>query len=348
MISFTFHNGFGSIGIIFNFVAKMEKLPQISKASKSNVILSKQEGYKNVEISKRLKLSEASVSRILQRNKQNLSLSPLKRSGRPRTTTPRTDRKIKQLCQKQPFISSSEIKRSMQELISVTTRTIRNRMHKDFKLPARKPLKKPLITPRMAQQRLEFCCHYKDWTKEDWHKVMFSDQSTFLQFASYKPFVRRPHGSLPVDSRYLQPTVKHPPSVMVWGCFSSQGRGGLYFLPKGQTMNASRYISVLDDHLLNFLSIHGCTTFQHDSAPCHETKSVMNWFHTKNVTMLKWAGNSPHLNPIENLRTLIKKKVSTSNPTTLDELKQIVNEIWCTDVDQNVCKNLTDSMPSRI
>ena len=136
----------------------MEKLPQISKASKSNVILLKQEGYKNVEISKRLKLSEASVSRILQRNKQNLSLSSLKRSGRPRTTTPRTDCKIKQLCQKQPFISSSEIKRSMQELISVTTRTIRNRMHKGFKLPARKPLKKPLITPRMAQQRLEFCC----------------------------------------------------------------------------------------------------------------------------------------------------------------------------------------------
>ena len=64
--------------------------------------------------------------------------------------------------------------------------------------------------------------------------------------------------------------------------------------------------------------------------------------------MLKWAGNSPDLNPIENLRTLISKKVSTSNPTTLDELKQIIKEIWCTDIDQNVCKNLTDSMSSRI
>ena len=42
-----------------------------------------------LKISKRLKLSEASVSRMLQRNKQNLSLSPLKRSGTPRTTTPR-------------------------------------------------------------------------------------------------------------------------------------------------------------------------------------------------------------------------------------------------------------------
>ena len=41
---------------------------------------------------------------------------------------------------------------------------------------------------------------------------------------------------------------------------------------------------------------------------CHKAKSVMNWFHTKNVTMLKLAGNSPDLNPIESLRTLIKKK----------------------------------------
>ena len=74
----------------------------------------------------------------------------------------------------------------------------------------------------------------------------------------------------------------------------------------------------------------------------------MNWFHTKNVRMLKWPGYSPDLNPIENLWTLIKKKVSTSNRTTLDELKQIIKEIWCTVIDQNVCKNLTDSMPSRI
>ena len=166
-----------------------------------------------------MKLSEASVSRILQRNKENLSLSPLKRSGRPRTTTLRTDRKIKRLCLGQPFISSSEIKRSMQELSSVTTRTIRNRLHKNFKLPARKPLKKPLITPRMAQQRLEFCSQYKDWTSEDWQKVMFLDESTFLQFASYKLFVRRPLGSSPANSRYLQPTVKHPHRPWCGGAF---------------------------------------------------------------------------------------------------------------------------------
>ena len=140
----------------------MEKLPQISKASESNVILLKDKGYKNGEISKRLKLSEASVSRILQRNKENLGLSPLKRSSRPSTTTPRTYRKIKRLCQEQPFISLLEIKRSIQELSSVITRTIRNPLHKDFKLSARKPLKKPLITQKIAHQRLEFCLQYKN------------------------------------------------------------------------------------------------------------------------------------------------------------------------------------------
>ena len=91
----------------------------------------------------------------------------------------------------------------MQELSSVTTRTIRNRLHKDFKLLVGKPLKKPLITQKIAHQRLEFCLQYKNWSSEDWQKVMFSDEFTFLQFASYQPFVRRPLGSSPVNTRYL-------------------------------------------------------------------------------------------------------------------------------------------------
>ena len=108
------------------------------------------------------------------------------------------------------------------------------------------------------------------------------------------------------------------------------------------------YISVLVGHPLSFINIHGCTTFRQDSAPRHKAKLVANWFQTKNVRVLKWPGNSPDLNPIENLWRLIKKYVFTLTPTTLDELKQTIKEIWCKDIDQNVCKNLTDCMPSRI
>ena len=69
----------------------MEKLAHISTTSKSNVTLLKEKGYKNKEIASRFGLSEDFVSRILKRNKENVTLSPVKRSDRPRKTTSRTD-----------------------------------------------------------------------------------------------------------------------------------------------------------------------------------------------------------------------------------------------------------------
>ena len=208
----------------------MGKLVQISKISKSKVILLKEEGYKNKDIASRLGISEASVCRILKRNKENVTLSPMKRSGRPRKTTPRTDRKIQRLLQAKPFLSSTEIKRSVPELADVSIRTIRHRLNKDLKLPARKPLKKPLLTPKMAKKRLEFCKQYKSWTSENWQKVMFSDESTFLQFASYKSFVRRPTGSSPMNSQYVQATVRHPPFCYGLGVLFQSGAGWSVFL----------------------------------------------------------------------------------------------------------------------
>ena len=51
----------------------MARSVQISKTSKSKVVLFKKEGYKNKEIASSLGLSEASVCRILKRNKENVT-----------------------------------------------------------------------------------------------------------------------------------------------------------------------------------------------------------------------------------------------------------------------------------
>ena len=48
----------------------MGKIAQISQTSKSNVILLKEEGYKNKKIASSLGLSEAFVSQILKRKKK--------------------------------------------------------------------------------------------------------------------------------------------------------------------------------------------------------------------------------------------------------------------------------------
>ena len=74
--------------------------------------------------------------------------------------------------------------------------------------------------------------------------MLFSDESTVQQFTTRKRYVRRPIGKR-FDERYTLQTMKHPPSVMIWGGMSVNGTAGLFFLPVGMTMNAQRYLDLL-------------------------------------------------------------------------------------------------------
>ena len=134
---------------------------------------------------------------------------------------------------------------------------------------------------------------------------MFSNGSTFLQFASYKPFVQRPYESSPENLRYIQATVIHTPSVMVCRCISSKGIRGLCFLPSSETMHALQYFEVLGGHLLNFKEIQGATVFQHDS--CHKAKIVTKWLQTPKSFRFTWQLARPKSNR-ENLWAILKKR----------------------------------------
>uniref|UniRef100_A0A9J7XRB0 Transposase n=1 Tax=Cyprinus carpio carpio TaxID=630221 RepID=A0A9J7XRB0_CYPCA len=94
------------------------------------------------------------------------------------------------------------------------------------------------------RDRLIFCRKYSEWTAEDWGKVIFSDEAPFRLFgASGKRLVQRRKGE-----RYHQscvmPTVKHPDTIHVWGCFSSKGVGSLTILPKNTAMNPKVFASL--------------------------------------------------------------------------------------------------------
>ena len=108
-------------------------------------------------------------------------------------------------------------------------------------------------------------------------------------------------------------------------------------------------LSILQQKLPAHMGIQGCTVFQHDGAPCHRAATVTRWLEEQNVSLLgPWPGSSPDLNPIENMWTLIKKRVSEKNPTSETSLVDIIKSVWATEVTQTYCEKLTSSMPSRI
>ena len=68
--------------------------------------------------------------------------------------------------------------------------------------------------------------------------------------------------------------------------------------------------------------------FQQDKAPAHrslETKSVLNEL---GLEILDWPSYSPDLNVIEIVWAIMEAEVEARNPSSIDELKQVIIEVW--------------------
>ena len=87
--------------------------------------------------------------------------------------------------------------------------------------------KKPLLSAANVVSRVQWGRDHRDWTDEDWKRVLWSDESTFQLFSNQRVFVRRRVGER-FRKECLSPTVKFGGGkIMVWGCFSSNGVGSL-------------------------------------------------------------------------------------------------------------------------
>ena len=129
------------------------------------------------------------------------------------------------------------------------------------------------------------------------------------------------------DPKFTVKTIKFPKKQMVWGCFSWAGRGKLAFLDMAHAK---------------------ITRFLQDGAPCHQAKAVKECLALKNMAVMNWPGNSPDLNPIENLWSWMKKQLANRpTPSSLAILRQEIFKLWCERTSVTYCRALVKSMSKR-
>ena len=185
-------------------------------------------------------------------------------------------------------------------------------------------------------------------TVDDWSRVMFSDETLIRQFNPTNVSIRRPTNER-YNIRYIQPSVRHSASVMMWGAITARGRAGIHLMPNHVTINAERYLEIIKEKVPRWLETRHCTIFMHDGAPCHQARTVKTWFEHNGTQLLQpWPGSSPDLNPIENCWRLLKRKVSTLNPTSTEDLRLKIIRMWVLEITPEYCSALVGSMPRRV
>ena len=120
-------------------------------------------------IAKRLKLSKS--VRAIHRISELHSYKSRRRSGRPRCTTPATDRLIHRSAVSHPTWSGKNIQAAVVTAPSV--RTITRRLFVNFNLPSRRPAQKPRLNAKNIKDRLAFCKKNRNWTDDNQMHVLF-------------------------------------------------------------------------------------------------------------------------------------------------------------------------------
>jgi hypothetical protein len=172
--------------------------------------------------------------------------------------------------------------------------TVRRRLH-EAGLYGHLAVKKPLLSTRYRQLRLNFAREHADWSWVDWSTLMFSDESKFNLFQSDgRVYVRRRSGEQLTDDCVTRTVKFVGGSVMVWGAMSYRGTG---FLSRVDGRpNSQGYIKILEDCAIpsaNLLGYGNNFIFQDDGATCHRARIVEQWKEENELKCLKWPPQSP-------------------------------------------------------
>jgi transposase len=312
---------------------------------KGQIIAYHDENLSLKDIADRIGSDKATVHRNIKRFRETGEYARKTGSGRKRKISDaEVDHMILSI-KRDRNISLNELKQDLDDT-SVHNSTISRALGRNGRVKNVWQTKKPFVSKKNQNKRKKWCRERINWTVDEWKKVLWSDESPFVFRFNQKERVwklmdEKFHPSL------LTGTVKHDDKIMVWGCFSWYGTGRLYKI-RG-TMEKMQYKNIIQRQMLTSaeeLYPDGDYIFQQDNDPKHTSKVVKRYLEYKNVNVLHWPAQSPDLNPIENLWSILDKMAKDRRPQTDDQLFEILEDTWKS-IPITYLKNLVESMPRR-
>ena len=92
--------------------------------------------------------------------------------------------------------------------------------------------------------------------------------------------------------------------------------------------------------------------FMQDGARCHTAATTIQWLEDKEINYwgkAEWPPNSPDLNPIENLWSILEEtmKSEKDQPKNIADLEKLLQRAW-KKIKLDTLENLVKSMPDRV
>jgi transposase len=322
-------------------------MPQLNMEDKGKIIGMHLSGMTNYLIARELRISQPTVALWIKRYNEDANCSRMPGSGRKRKTSPQYDRAACRMVLTDRFTTAADILKAL-PAEDVSKHTIYRRIREGTDFNNYWAAKKPFISERNRLRRVEWCQLMLPVTIDEWMYILWSDESPFVLRYNHKKKVWRRY-----NERYSPQctvgTVKHDQKIMVWGCFTGHGVGRLY-LVEG-IMEQNQYIRILEQEMLpSAQNLFGDRywAFQQDNDPKHTARRVQEFIRQRGINLLPyWPSQSPDLNPIENLWSILDNNLKDRRPQSKAELFQVLQDGWNA-LDIGLLRRLVESMPRRI
>lgn len=173
--------------------------------------------------------------------------------------------------------------------------------------------------------------------RKDLDQIVFSDECT-IDSNDTETHQWTPGGEIVVPRR----ESKWGPKCQVWGCI---GINFKYLVILDGNVTSATYIATLKYFLPSYTKR---MVFQQDGATPHTAKATIQYMNEAGIKLLdKWPATSPDFSPIENMWSLVKKRVNPKAPSTKIELDRAVMQAW-NDIPYSTVNSLVQSFRSRL